>query len=171
MTGQDEGPAEQSGERPVLIVDDAINQQELLEAGPSLRIMIVEDDRIIQALFEQFLRKCGHHVSVGSSGEEALSLFKSGPFELVITDLSLSDMSGLSLGKQLKQSNPGVRIILCTGLTLQQGEKELHEAVIDMVIQKPIRLAELFRAIEKSMGLREKNCEKCNLDTTIANIK
>jgi nitrogen-specific signal transduction histidine kinase/CheY-like chemotaxis protein len=129
---------------------DVIHEQELLRPLQSLRILIVEDDKIIQDLFKEFLKACGHRVSVASSGEEALLLFKSDAFEMVITDLSIGDMSGLSLAKQLKDTNPDVRIILCSGWALQQREMELHEAGIDMAIQKPIKLVELVEVIEKA---------------------
>ena len=150
---------------------NAITEQVRFETIPSLRIMIVEDDKIIQEVFKEFLRACGHHVTVASSGEEALSLFMSDSFELVITDLSMGDMSGLSLATQLKAIGPGVRIILCSGWALQQREKELYDAGIDMAIQKPVRLADLERAIEKTMESRVKNCEKFSLDAILPDMK
>ena len=117
----------------------------------TLRIMVVEDDEIVRELFSRYLRIKGHQVTVACSGEEALKLFKSGDFDLIIMDLSLTDMSGLDLSRSLKETDKHTRIILCSGCELQQRQQELHEAGIHAFLQKPVRMADLSRVIEKSM--------------------
>jgi CheY-like chemotaxis protein len=79
-----------------------------------------------------------------------LSLFRPGLFDLVITDLCMKGMSGLDLARALKETDPRVRIILCSGWALQQRSEELEEAGVHVVLQKPILVADLERAIGRA---------------------
>ncbi|MGD1075461.1 MAG: response regulator [Thermodesulfovibrionales bacterium] len=117
----------------------------------SVKIMVVEDDKIIRELIYDVLQESGHQVTIACSGEEGLSLFNPGVFDLIITDLSLESMSGLELARRFKHIDPRIRIMLCSGWALQQREEEVKEAGIDVVLQKPIDMADLLRAVERSL--------------------
>ena len=113
--------------------------------------MVVEDDEIVRELFKRYLCIKGYQVTVACSGEEGLKLFSSGNFDLIIMDLSLTDMSGLDLSRRIKESDTHTRIILCSGSELHQRQQELHAAGINAFLQKPVRMDDLSRVIEKSM--------------------
>ncbi len=70
-----------------------------------------------------------------ASAEEALELFESDAFDLVVTDISLPAMSGLDLARQILQRDRNVRIIIATGYNLQGGNFALGERV--RAITKP----------------------------------
>ena len=73
---------------------------------PPARILVIEDDPSVQEILSQMLMVKGHQVVVASDGEEGIERFKTGPFDLVFTDLGMPKLSGWEVGKILKSINP-----------------------------------------------------------------
>jgi CheY-like chemotaxis protein len=114
--------------------------------GP-LGILIVDDELWTREFLFQCLTADGHRVLMASSGNEGLSEFRRGTFDLVITDRAMPDMSGDDLAARLRDEKPGIRILLLTGfgdIMIAEGEKP--EAV-DLVLSKPVMLSDMRQAI------------------------
>ena len=125
--------------------------------GP-LKVLVVEDDRVMQVVIGEALLLMGHQVAVAGSAEEALSLFSPCTFDLVVTDLCMQSMSGLDLARRIREIDPRTRIVLCSGWALQQGSEEMKDAGINVVVQKPVMLADLDQAIRQAW-LSSRDCE------------
>ena len=93
----------------------------------------------------------GHQVVTAIHGEDALSRFGAGTFDLVVTDLSLGGMSGFEVARRVKQLNPSVPVILLTGWAVEQHEDLVQDAGIDAVLIKPCRLEDLFSAVQEAI--------------------
>jgi CheY-like chemotaxis protein len=80
------------------------------------RVLLVDDDSPTLALMQEILENCGYEVTARSDGLQALSLFSSGspPFDLVITDHHMPNMTGLRLAREIRGIRPDMPIILCT---------------------------------------------------------
>ena len=118
----------------------------------SLKILVVEDDEIISGMLKQILLKRNHSIEISKNGKEALKMFiqeqRTGrPFNLVITDLGMPEMDGISLSKILKKTSPGLPIILLTGWGTLMNKDE-HPS-IDCLLKKPILQEDLIRAINE----------------------
>ena len=113
-------------------------------------ILIVDDEENILVVVQGFLEDLGYRVIVSNSSIEALERFKQAPgeFNLVLTDLTMPNMTGLDLAKHLKKVRFDIPIILCTGFSEQIKQEDLVEAGISSLIMKPVIRKDLFRAIE-----------------------
>jgi PAS domain S-box-containing protein len=110
-----------------------------------LRILTVDDDEAVSAAIMHLLQADGHQVTAVSDARSALAQFQPGRYDLVILDLGMPHLDGLSLARQLKEISPSVPIILLTGWGDQLREDKPSE--VDMVLAKPIRRATLRAAL------------------------
>lgn len=116
------------------------------------RILLVDDEEMLAALGGRMLEKLGYAVRVTSSSTEALAIFQANPaaFDVVITDQSMPEMSGVELALQLLKIRPDIPIILCTGYSKKITEKEAMALGIKKFMTKPfdtMRLAQCIRDV------------------------
>ncbi|MEN6474594.1 MAG: PAS domain S-box protein [Syntrophaceae bacterium] len=113
------------------------------------RILFIDDELDLVEIAAQILKPLGYDVTTRTSSVEALELFraKSDYFDLVITDLTMPNMTGDTLSMRLLQIRPDIPIILCTGFSRElTKEKALRLGVRDFLL-KPIDYGELAIAI------------------------
>lgn len=79
------------------------------------RLLVVDDDQAVRRSLSAFLDDCGYQVIEVERAQEALSLVESTPVDMVITDLKMPDMDGLSLIRSLQNSCPGLPSIVVSG--------------------------------------------------------
>lgn len=118
---------------------------------PPKRILIVEDDLVLAQTVRVALALEGHSVEVAGDGEQALALFETGQYELVVTDFQLPKMDGLELAQAIKERAPWCPIILITAY----AETVLHTGTVsnvDIVLGKPFSRAQLAAAMRKIFG-------------------
>lgn len=113
-------------------------------------VSIVDDEKDITELFKDALVKNIEDVTVVSFNDPILALehfiSNKDQYALVISDLRMPKISGIELLKKMKESNPLVRTILMTAFELDdlQDKEILEKHVVDKLLQKPIRLDDLF---------------------------
>ena len=103
------------------------------------------------------LGSLGYHVTARTSSIEALEAFRNNPdtFDLVITDMTMPNMTGDDLAKELQQIRPDIPIIICTGFSEKLGERKAQEIGINAFVMKPIVMHEIAVTIRKVLD-REK---------------
>ena len=112
-----------------------VRNERLNPSAAALRILYVEDNDLVREITLEILSHPGHSIVAVASAEEALELFESDAFDLVVTDISLPAMSGLDLAREILQRDSNVPIIIATGYNLQGGNFALGERV--RAITKP----------------------------------
>jgi CheY-like chemotaxis protein len=126
----------------------------------TFQILVVDDSVSVQNLLATLLRKKGYGVTCASSGEEGLKKFNDGQFDLVLSDIILPGMSGLQLLKLLKESRPGVEVVMITSSASSfTAIKALRLGAYDYIV-KPIDDHELLynvvgRTLEKHLLAHE----------------
>ncbi len=111
--------------------------------------LFVDDEVAVAQMAVRMLRALDYRPSLASSGEDALMMLKESPgaYDLIITDLSMPGISGRELAQAVKELQPDIPILLCTGYNQQYSEAEaLHDGFSDM-IQKPIVMRQLADAV------------------------
>ncbi|OGC78383.1 MAG: hypothetical protein A2Z27_05880 [candidate division Zixibacteria bacterium RBG_16_50_21] len=136
------------------IVQEAAPEPEVVEELPAetkrgLKILAIDDQKMILDLLESMLSTLGHSIELAESGEEGLKKFNEDSFDLVITDLGMPDISGFEVSQRIKQSKPEVPVVLITGWGSSFGEEELKKNGVDYLLAKPFRLEQLTEVIEK----------------------
>ncbi|MBC8462651.1 MAG: PAS domain S-box protein [Deltaproteobacteria bacterium] len=118
------------------------------------RILFIDDEQVLVDLGKQMLELLGYEVITRTSSIEALELFRAQPnkFDLVITDMTMPNMTGEKLAKELMKIRPNIPIILCTGFSEQITEKESKEIGIREFAMKPLVMRDLAKSIRKVLA-------------------
>jgi len=115
------------------------------------RIMVVDDQGEIAAMAKEMLEDLGYTVDAYTSSGEAFKAFSGNPpaYDLVITDLTMPDMTGIELSRRLMEIRPDIPVILCSGF----GETISPEAVASLgirrLLKKPILIQEYGQAVRQ----------------------
>jgi len=120
-------------------------------------ILLVDDEPALLALGNDMLSGLGYRVTTRTNGPEALDLFRQDPgkFDLVITDMAMPHMSGLQLGRSLRETRPDIAIILCTGFSEKVSEDKAMELGFNGFISKPILKRTLAETVRKAMEMKK----------------
>ena len=113
------------------------------------RILLVDDEEMIISVETAMLESLGYEVISVKSSFDALALFRSqhDRFQLVITDLTMPEMTGLELATEITRIKEGTPIILSTGFSGTEIQKKARSAGIVEVIEKPFVLKELANVV------------------------
>jgi len=123
------------------------------KSGGSERILLVDDEPQIIGMEKQLLEKLGYRIATQTSSTEALEMFAAQPdqFDLVITDMTMPQMTGDQLARRIWEIRPGIPIILCTGYNEMMSEDKATAMGIRKFILKPIDKDELAMAIRSAL--------------------
>ncbi len=126
------------------------DKPEVLETPKSLKILAVDDDRLVLMNTRMVLEELGHRVFESGSGSRALELFAEHPdFDLVITDQAMPQITGVQLAKTIRELSPEIPIIIATGYSeLASSELSFFK------LPKPFTEFELRDAISRSLKMR-----------------
>ncbi len=111
------------------------------------RILVIDDEPHLRDVVTNLLRLEGHLAVGVGSGAEGVEVFRSEPFDVVITDLGMPDLSGLEVARKAREVHPGVRIILCTGWNAALSQAEQRASGVDRLLEKPFRLDKLLQLV------------------------
>ena len=132
------------------------------------RILVVEDDEGIRDLLVETLPRWGYESVITENGKEGLETFRSQQFSIVITDIRMPLMDGLTMLKTMKKENPKVPIIVITGYPSVDSAVESLVEGADYYLVKPINMDDLEAKIKKCFDKRK--IQKALASTKIANI-
>ena len=115
------------------------------------RILLVDDEEAMVDAIKPMLERLGYQVAARTSSIEALEAFRanSDKYDLVITDYTMPNMTGIELTKKLLRLRPDIPIILCTGFSEQINEEKAKEKGIRAFLMKPIVMHEMANSIRK----------------------
>jgi signal transduction histidine kinase/CheY-like chemotaxis protein len=104
------------------------------------RILLVDDEKSIMTIGRQRLERLGYKVDSTTNPSEALDLFRSKPdqFDLVITDMTMPQMTGDKLVKEILKIRSDIPIIICTGFSEKINEEKATEIGATGYLEKPI---------------------------------
>lgn len=116
-----------------------------------IRILVVDDDVEVADTVKEFLSHAGYSVTAVYGGREALTRFREGNFQLVITDLKMPEIDGIELLETIKTIDNKVSVVVITGYgTIESAVKAIKLGAYDF-IQKPLRLRELRIIVERAL--------------------
>jgi len=124
-----------------------------LKSG-SGNILLVDDEEQVVQVTGEILQSLGYTVVGKTSPKDAIELFAKDPcrFDLLITDLTMAELTGLELSEKVKVYRPDIPIILITGYSDQVSKDAAFEAGINEYCMKPISMRELSNIVGKFLG-------------------
>jgi PAS domain S-box-containing protein len=129
---------------------------ELIRGG-SERILLVDDEPVIIKMGAEILGSLGYKVTTGAGSLKAIELFRRNPhdFDLVITDMTMPDATGIDLAGAIKKIRPEIPIIVCTGFSELLEDKDHHDLPIDAIVTKPLLKSELAEIVRRVLDKTE----------------
>lgn len=134
------------------------------------RVLIIDDDEIIRKSCEKVLSPEGYIVVSAQGGREGLKLLSNKPFDLVLTDLRMSDMNGIDVLKKVKEMGPDIEVIIITGYgTIKSAIEAIRYGAYDYV-EKPFSPEELLNVVRRSLERRNLILENTRLRQEVQSL-
>ena len=140
----------------------ANSKAKLREKSPN--ILVIDDDRVLLGLFDKVLKKLGFRVALVDNGKDAVNLVRKTTPDVVLLDIKMPDMDGISVLKQIKAQDSDIEVIMITGFaSLDSAVKALKYGASDY-IKKPFdRLDQVVDAVRRAWERRRPRLERRNL--------
>ena len=124
--------------------------------GGNERILIVDDQEMIVQMEREMIERLGYHATARTSSTEALEAFRAKPdeFDLVITDMTMPNMTGDKLAEELHRIRSDVPVILCTGFSEIISPENADALGITGFLMKPVVWKDLAGMIRKVLNNR-----------------
>ncbi|MDA0710134.1 MAG: response regulator, partial [bacterium] len=116
-----------------------------------LHILVIDEDSAVRDFLPPLLK--AHHVDTEAGGRAALRKIETTDYDVVISDWTMSGMSGLDVVRHVKQMKPHIFTILMTGWEIKNSIIEDH-LDIDLTISKPFTQSSLNKALAKADEIR-----------------
>ena len=131
---------------------DTTNQEDFL-APVRGKVLWVDDEKMLLDMVSQTLDYLGFEVVACLCPKKAIEIFSVNPesYDVVVTDLTMPEMSGFELARKITDIRPGTPLIICTGHGASVLDPEMDDSGVCAVLQKPVKRGELAIAIQKAL--------------------
>lgn len=122
-------------------------------------ILVVEDEAMVMDVSQTMLEDLGYEALPATTGEEAVDIANTfdGNIDLAILDIVLPDMAAKDIYTQLMQARPGLKVVLCSGYSVNGPANEILNAGAQRFIQKPFSFTEFSKIIKEVLEISENN--------------
>lgn len=139
-----------------------------------MRLLLVDDDGVNRYNVSKALQRVGYMVAEADSGEAALEHFRKGDFDLILSEIALSGMSGLTLLRMVKSHSPDAIVILMAGdASVDDAIQALRFGARDLLV-KPFASEDILdsveRGIESARSLRRRRRLLDAIERTVAEL-
>ncbi|MGQ3685745.1 MAG: sigma-54-dependent transcriptional regulator [Candidatus Loosdrechtia sp.] len=123
------------------------------------RILIVDDEKLMRISLESQLKKEGYNVKSVDSALNGLKMVKSEEYDVVVTDLRLSEMNGIEFLKEIKKYNQDIIVVIMTAYgTVESAVSAIKEGAYDY-IAKPFSTDELIIKLQRALHYKNTTAE------------
>ncbi|MDJ0782331.1 MAG: PAS domain S-box protein [Desulfosarcinaceae bacterium] len=133
-------------------VADEAAETAFLATG-SEHILFVDDEPTLVIVGKQLLERLGYSVDTFTDSREALVAFEEDPrrYDLVMTDMTMPDLTGDKLAKAILKIRPDMPIVLCTGFSRMINEERARSLGIRAYLMKPLTLPEIAKSVRAAL--------------------
>lgn len=114
------------------------------------RILIVDDDGLMRALLSETLEEAGFSCVTAEDAMEAASALERGRFSLLLSDVDMPDLSGLSLARAVREWRPGLPVILMSGTGGSRVEEAFRSGAREF-LEKPFSMGRAVAAVRTAL--------------------
>ncbi|MFB3853466.1 MAG: response regulator [Vicinamibacterales bacterium] len=115
------------------------------------RVLVADDEQSIRELLVQALALAEYDVEVASDGRAALERLRLGSCDLLITDLKMPGLDGLSLVREVRRLAPEMPIVIITGYSTEEAAIEALNLGVTGYLRKPFRVSKILAAAAKAL--------------------
>lgn len=125
------------------------NSKLLREIAFEMKVLLVEDDTVIQQQLKVFLLRFFSRVDTANNGVEALELYNNHPYDLIITDLTMPLMGGIEFSSIIRGMNPTQKILVVSAHSESEKLIELINIGVDGFMLKPIEITQVLHILNR----------------------
>ena len=125
---------------------------------PSARVLLVEDDPVMQKVTSLTLRRLGYRPTVASDGAKAVAAVRREPFDVILMDIMMPVMDGFEATRQIRADpgpHPAPAIVALTANAMNGDRERCLDAGCDDYLTKPVAPRELASTIERAIRSRQ----------------
>ena len=116
------------------------------------RVLVVDDDKVLQESVRQALQFHHFGVDVADNGRQAVSAVYREKYDLVVMDVNMPEMDGIEALKKIKASDPSASVIMCSAMGQQAMVIEAIQSGAKDFIVKPFQADRVIESIRKVLG-------------------
>ena len=120
--------------------------------GVGRRVLVVDDEESIRQLLTKTLALAEYEAQAVSDGKAGLELLRREPWDLLIADLRMPEMDGLSLIREARRLHPRLAVIIVTGYSSEQSAIQAVNLGVVGYLVKPFRIPHVLSAVAKALG-------------------
>jgi DNA-binding NtrC family response regulator len=120
--------------------------------GKCIAVLVIDDEQLVADALEMILLDMGYEVSVAQSGHAGLELFDKQPFDVIISDFRLPDMTGLDVLSRIRQKTPDSKVIIITAYSTPEVIAESMSLGAVGVLSKPFIPSDILKLIDIASG-------------------
>ena len=122
--------------------------KDLSSITSNLSVLYVEDDITLREQNSEFFKQLFKSVKIASDGEEAIKLYEKNSFDIIITDINIPKINGLTMIKTIQQKDKNQRFLITTVYKEEELKEQLKELNLKHFLTKPIATKKLLKKIE-----------------------
>lgn len=115
------------------------------------RVLVADDDPIVAEFIRRVAAGRGHRVTLAADGAEAARALDLAPYDLVLADIRMPVLDGISLALQASLEHPNIKIVLITGFAAERDRARGLEKIVAEVVAKPLTPDELGAVIDRHL--------------------
>ena len=135
------------------------------------RVLVVDDEQSIVEVLKALLRREGYFVATASDGTAALDLLQRQPFDLMISDIRMRPMDGISLLQQARLQHPHLAVVMITAYAAVETAVEAMKFGAFDYICKPFKIDELILTVQRALSYEHALAENESLKETFLTTK
>lgn len=118
------------------------------------RILVIDDEIVLKIMLKKILSMANHKITTADNGVSALAFLAENRVDLVIADILMPEMDGLTFLKNLRadDNSKDLPVIVLTGVGATRLRDQARQIGVDAILSKPIGSQELLQVIEKSLN-------------------
>ena len=120
------------------------------------QVLFVDDEKFLVDIGVEMLNDLGYTVEGKTSPREALDAFRASPdqYDIVVTDMTMPEMSGEQLAMEIKKIRADIPIIICSGYSKEMTPERAKEIGVCSFLDKPITMEDMATTIRKELDNR-----------------
>jgi len=121
-------------------------------AANRIKVLVVDDKKVIGDFFDFTLGYFGHEITVINDPHEAARMAQTRPFDIAFLDIMMPQKDGVEVLKEIKSSVPGLPVVMMSGYSLQERRDLAKELGAVGCLKKPFELDDVRRVVKEALG-------------------
>ena len=120
-------------------------------ASPTGKILVVDDEESFREILVEILASGGHRADSAPDGAEALRMLAKKTYDVVVTDLGMTGLSGWELADAIYQNHPATKVVMATGWGVNLDKESLNVHHVHTLICKPFKIEEILKSVNDAL--------------------